>query len=261
MVHSHTTQRSTECTGSAQTLAGLNAACGYPSVPTCSVVDLKDPNGADVDDSFQSDVCSAPCADTPVDATCSNYDPIAFANCLAAPGGTVDACKSHVAATSASGGSPVCVASGSPLAFHAFGRRSQCEVAGLAQVQAGDREPQHDPDTAGTLELLGGPCPGGGCPVHPFVELRMEPITFSVRWASDPTFVDLSASARALETAPFDGSGLASFRNRHDRGHGDRKAGQRRARRRGGEPRSARGRRRLGGSHLHAGRGPGRRRG
>jgi hypothetical protein len=204
-----------ECGRVATSWGGLNSACGYPGPVTCQVVDRRDPNGADEDDSFQSDVCNEPCDANEVDpndpATCSKYDPVSYAECRAM-GMTADQCKAHVEATNATGtGTPVCVASGSPLAFHAFGRRSLCEVEGLAEVRAGDREPKQDPDTAGTVELLGGPCPGGGCAVDPYFNLRMEPITFSVRWASDPTFVGLGAAGRGLEAAVVDGSGIATF--------------------------------------------------
>jgi hypothetical protein len=204
-----------ECGRLATTWAGLNTACGYPSPPTCQVVDRRDPEGTDVDDSFQKDVCDQPCVADEVDpndpATCSKYDPVSYAECRAM-GMTIDQCKGYVAATNATGaGTAVCVASGSPLAFHSFGRRSRCDVEGLADVQAGDREPKHDPDTVGTVELLGGPCPGGGCVVDPYFNLRMEPISFSVRWASDPTFRDLGAAGHGLDGAVVDGAGIASF--------------------------------------------------
>jgi hypothetical protein len=205
-----------ECTRVEETWGGLNETCGYPEPVTCTVVDRLDPNGVDEDDSYQSDACNGTCDANEVDpnnpaATCSMYDPVSFAECRAMMM-PLSTCKEFVKATNATGvGTPVCVASGSPLAFHAFGRRSLCEVEGLSEVRAGDREPKHDPKTAGTLELLGGPCPGGGCAVDPFFNLRMEPISFSVRWASDPTFRDLGAAGRGLEAAVVDGSGVASF--------------------------------------------------
>ena len=99
----------------------------------------------------------------------------------------------------------MCVASGSPLAFQLFGRRSTCEVEGQSHVEVGDREPTHDPATAGTVEILGGPCPGGGCSVGAFFNLAMEPITFSVRFASDPTFSDLSATGNSRSDTPLVG--------------------------------------------------------
>ncbi len=194
-----------ECALLSDTLNGLNQACGYPTPCSCSLVDVPGQ-----DDSFNSDVCVDPCTETPLADMCANFDPNAFQACVD-EGGTVEDCKSFVAATNVMGESKVCVASGSPLAFQLFGRRSQCDVDGSAEIEVGDREPKRDPSTAGTVEFLGGPCPGGGCSVHPYFNLRMEPITFSVRWASDPTFSDLSASGRGLESAPLDGSGLATF--------------------------------------------------
>jgi len=194
-----------ECAVLNDTLNGLNQACGYPSPCSCSVVDVPGQ-----DDSFNSDVCVDPCTETPLADMCANFNPNAFQACVDA-GGAVEGCKSFVAATNVMGDAKVCVASGSPLAFQLFGRRSQCDVGGTAEIQVGDREPKRDPSTEGSVEFLGGPCPGGGCSVHPYFNLRMEPITFSVRWASDPTFSDLSASGRGLESAPLDGAGLATF--------------------------------------------------
>src|SRR5262249_61498749 len=72
------------------------------------------------------------------------------------------------------------------------------EVEGPSHIEVGDREPTHDPDTVGTIEILGGPCPGGGCYVAASFGLAMDPITFAVRFHSDPTFSDLSASADSL---------------------------------------------------------------
>jgi len=199
-----------ECDRVEQTLTGMNQACGLPEVVSCELVDLRDPNDVDVDDSFQSDACVADCVEDLVDApACLDYDPVAFAECIAS-GLPLDACRNLVAATNAPGGSPVCLTSGAPLAARSLRQASQCDVAGSSGVRVGDREPQQDPDTEGALELLGPPCPAGGCFVHPSFQVRMEPITFSVRWASDPTFGDLGAAGRGLETALVD-TGLASF--------------------------------------------------
>ncbi len=194
-----------QCARVQDTVNGLAAACSYPTPCTCTVVDVPDKP-----DSFQSKVCGASCPEVLPDATCSNFDPNGFTACLEAAS-TVAECESFVSATNAAGGSPVCVASGSPLAFHLFGRRSRCDVSGTSQIHVGDREPKHDPATDGTVELLGGPCPGGGCSVSPFLDLRMDPITFAVRFHSDPTFTDLGATGRALGKAALDGSNLATF--------------------------------------------------
>jgi hypothetical protein len=179
----------------ANTLNGIAEACTYPSQCTCNLV-----VPAMGDASFESAVCDAPCTENLVDTpSCADFDPEGFSECLANMGAN---CKSHVLATNAPGDDPVCVASGSPFAYQLFGRRSTCEVEGESHVEVGDREPTHDPATAGTVDIIGGPCPGGGCSVGAFFNLAMEPITFSVRFASDPTFSDLSAAGHSRsETA------------------------------------------------------------
>ncbi len=193
-----------ECALVEQTFEGLAESCGYPSGCECTPVDIPDQ-----DDTFQSAVCEATCDEEPVDETCANFDPYGFVDCLQNTA-SVEACTHFVAATNAEGGNPVCVASGSPLAFHMFGRRSRCELSGLTSIEVGDREPKQNPQTDGILEVLGGPCVGGGCSVHPFFDLQMDNITFEVKWHSDPTFHDLSASGHGLETAVVNG-GEASF--------------------------------------------------
>ena len=80
------------------------------------------------------------------------------------------------------------------MAARLFGNHSTCDVSGTSHIQVGDREPKHDPHTTGTVDIIGDPCPGGGCAVGASIGLAMEPITFSVHFASDPTFFDLSAS-------------------------------------------------------------------
>jgi hypothetical protein len=113
----------------AQTLGGLAEACGHPAPCTCALVD--DPLG---DDSFESAVCNEPCAENPVDPSCSNFDPEAFEACVAA-GGTD--CRDHLAATHASGDEPVCVASGSALALQLYGRRARARWRGGARSRSG----------------------------------------------------------------------------------------------------------------------------
>jgi hypothetical protein len=189
-----------ECLRVEATLEGLAAPCGYPTDCSCT------PDSV----AGTSDVatCKSACPEVLVDATCTNFDPNAFERCMQEEK-SIEACKHFVTATNASGDSQVCVPSGSALAFHAFGSRSLCEVEGTSQIQIGDREPQQDPETTGIVEFLARPCPGGGCSVHPYFDLQMEPITFSVRWASDPTFSDLSASGRGLEPAVHSGGELS----------------------------------------------------
>ncbi|MDP2310737.1 MAG: hypothetical protein Q8P18_32265 [Pseudomonadota bacterium] len=193
------------------TLGGLNAACQLPQTVNCTAVNRKDPNQADIPDSYQSEVCLEPCDPNPVDApTCNEYDPVEFVACLER-GNPLANCKTlHASATHAGTDTPVCVSSGSPLAFHAFGRRSRCEVEGTSEILIGDREPEQDPATAGSVEILGGPCPGDDCRVHSSFAVDMEPITFEVRFARDPTFTNLGAAGSARETTLLD-AGVASF--------------------------------------------------
>lgn len=173
----------------ANSLHGIAAACTYPSQCTCNLV-----IPAMGDATFESAVCNAPCTENPLDPGCADFDPKAFNDCVAMNGTN---CQRFVSATNAPGTPPVCVASGSPLAYQMFGQRSTCEVEGQSHVEVGDREPTQDPDTAGTVDILGKPCPGGGCAVGASFNLAMEPITFSVRFASDPTFNDLSATGHS----------------------------------------------------------------
>ena len=174
-------------------LKALGAACGYPTAScTCSLVtpDQGDPT-------FDRDVCEgATCNAVPVDATCSNFDPNGFGDCIRG-GGTEASCAHFIAANSAGGSTPVCLATERTpgMAARVFGNHSTCDVSGSSHIQVGDREPKHDPHTTGTVDIIGDPCPGGGCAVGASIGLSMAPITFSVHFASDPTFFDLSASA------------------------------------------------------------------
>lgn len=193
------------------TLGGLNAACELPQDVTCTAVDRKDPNDADIPDSFQSESCAVPCEPNEVDAPdCTTYDPVEFVACVN-DGLPLATCEADFAsATHAGDDTPVCVASGSALAFHAFGHRSHCEVEGTSEIEVGDEEPEQDPTTVGSIELLGGQCAGEDCFVHSSFILDMEPITFEVRFARDPTFTNLGAAGSARETTLLD-AGLASF--------------------------------------------------
>jgi len=206
-----------ECTRVQATFTGLASQCGYPVPCQCDPVDAPDQ-----DDSFYSEVCGE-CVEEEANEACTNFDPNRFADCVAE---TLDVagCKQLVSATNAPGDSPVCVPSGSALAFQAFGRRSLCELSGTSEIHVGDREPQKDPATDGTVEVLGGPCIGGGCDVVPFFDLRMDNITFSVRFHEDPTFKDLSASGRSLDPAFVDGL-EATFGDEALRGTGNGRRG------------------------------------
>ena len=172
-------------------LKALGGACGYPTAScTCALVI---PEQGDA--TFDRDVCEGgSCDAVPVDATCSNFDPNGFGDCIRT--GTPASCTHFIAANSVPGGTPVCLAvDRTPgMAARLFGNHSTCDVSGTSHIQVGDREPKHDPHTTGTVDIIGDPCPGGGCAVGASIGLAMAPITFSVHFASDPTFFDLSAS-------------------------------------------------------------------
>jgi hypothetical protein len=171
---------------------GLTSACGYP-VEGC-VCGLVIPNEGDA--SYDKAACdSGSCASVQTNGTCSNFDPSGYWACIVA-GGTEASCAPKIAANTAPGGAPVCLAiDGVPgMAARLLGNHRTCEVDGTSHIEVGDREPTHDPDTTGTVDILGDPCPGGGCAVSASLGLAMEPVTFSVRFASDPMFYDLSAS-------------------------------------------------------------------
>jgi len=172
-------------------LKALGGACGYPTQCTCA---LSVP--AQGDAFFDRDVCEGgKCDAVAVDGTCSNFDPKGYWSCLQS-GGTPSSCAHFIAANSVAGGTPVCLAvDRTPgMAARLFGNHSTCEVSGTSHIEVGDREPKHDPSTTGRVDIIGDPCPGGGCPVGASLGLAMSPITFSVHFASDPTFTDLSAS-------------------------------------------------------------------
>src|SRR5262245_48605958 len=176
-------------------LKALAGACGYPT--TACTCQLFVPEPGKGDPTFDRNVCQdgASCDAVPVDSTCTNFNPNAFWDCIL-NNGTEASCAHFIAANSVPGGAPVCLAidRAPGMGARLFGNHSTCDVSGTSHIEVGDREPKHDPDTTGTVDILGDPCPGGGCAVGASIGLSMEPITFSVRFASDPTFFDLSAS-------------------------------------------------------------------
>ncbi len=87
-------------------LKALGGACGYPTAScTCGLV-IPDQGDA----TFDRDVCEgASCGAVPVDATCSNFDPNGFGDCIRG-GGTEASCAHFIAANSAAGSTQVCLA-------------------------------------------------------------------------------------------------------------------------------------------------------
>jgi len=192
-----------DCRGRvATTLGSIASACGYAQQCSCELA-----NAAKGDATFDRDVCDNPCVPNPVDASCADFNPTGFEQCVMQTGSDAT-CKGYVSATHAGNAQPVCVATGTgspqdaPYTTGAFlfGHRSTCSVVGTSHIEVGDHEPTHDPETVGTVQILGDPCPGGNCKVAASFALAMDPVTFSVRFASDPTFSDLSASADSKAT-------------------------------------------------------------
>jgi hypothetical protein len=196
-----------DCQGRvATTLESIASTCGYAQNCSCDLA-----NAAKGDATFDRDVCENPCVPNPVDGTCADFNPTAFEQCVMQTGSDTT-CKGYVAATHAGNAQPVCVATGtgSPqdppytTSYLAFGHRSTCEVEGTSHIEVGDREPTHDPETVqGSYPRR--PVPRRHCKVAASFALAMDPVTFSVRWASDPTFSDLSASADSKATTMLAG--------------------------------------------------------
>jgi len=159
-----------DCAGRVtDTLTGLADACGYPSGCSCSVVPSSSEFAA---------VCDDPCAEVPLDPSCSNFDPVG----------------SLASATNAAGDDPVCIAN-SPLAYGVFGRRSECTVGGQAIVEIDDDAAF--PSAGGVLRFLGDPCPGQSCAVGLEYDLDIDSVTFGNAFGSE-TFTDLSGLGASL---------------------------------------------------------------
>ena len=198
-----------DCQGRvATTLESIAGACGYAQHCSCELA-----NPAKADATFDRDVCENPCVPNPVDGSCADFNPSGFEQC-------VDADRQRRELQGLRRPRPTRVTprrcawrrgrarrQDAPYttSYLAFGHRSTCQVEGTSHIEVGDREPTHDPETVGTVQILGDPCPGGDCKVAASFALAMDPITFSVRWASDPTFTDLSASADSKATTTVNG--------------------------------------------------------
>ncbi len=206
--------------------------CGCHIVPTGTHADTGDEYFG-----FTREVCNTQpevCPEVPVDTTpgseCSNFDPTAFNLCreteldgceqnsIPPEDCNLDDCLQFVAATNAEdAGEPICVAHASegpqPFAFQLLGRRSTCEVSGITEIQVGDeaREPKQQPFTQGTIEIIGGPCPGAECAVGISTQLAMNSVTFAVSWAKDPTFSNLiEAGNSSLSAASLSSLGAGN---------------------------------------------------
>lgn len=167
------------------TLRGLTAACGYPSLCNCELSPAQ---------TRFVDKCDAPCAEVPLTAGCANFDPKA----------------GNVTATNAPGDTPVCT-TGSPLAASVFGRRSTCDVSGDVTIDLPDEDTKH-PAANGFLEIEGDPCPGQSCAVGLQYRLDLASVTYSHTFGS-ATFHDLAAVGETLpgEVAVLDPGGAGTL--------------------------------------------------
>lgn len=172
-----------------ETLSGLAGACGYPSQCACSAV----PNSR----GFNA-ACNDPCAETPLAPGCTNFNPS----------------SGMTTATNAPGDAPVCLAlrdpsstAPQPMARHIYGMDSLCAVEGEASLAVGD---ENKTTGAGGIVLLSGePCPAGECAVGVAYDLDLDPITFEVKFFSDPKFVDLTSTGASVpDGVLLDSSGL-----------------------------------------------------
>jgi hypothetical protein len=236
-----------DCAGRVQdTFRGMVGGCGYIDSPasscSCNLVptgffDSSNNNQLDPDDDepyygFAASACNEDCGEELLQAPgCDNFDPNGFTECvqpimavcvgigLPPEDCDISACGSLVSATNAPGDAPVCTPYGAndltSLSFALFGRRSTCEVGGVAEIEVGEdgREPKKDPSTIGTLEIWGDPCPGQSCLVGlAGYSLGMNPITFDVKFASDPTFRDLTQAGESfLGAAQLDIAGAGTL--------------------------------------------------
>jgi len=218
-------------------------ACGYAGASEINNVSCKvrpntpmgEESGDPEDYGFWSSSCDGGCIGEPLDAECTNFDAVQFADCRARElQGCLDGnktleecqddlsvrgCAVNVTATHAGDDEPVCIADGrndepQPLSMKIFGRDSTCNVAGTTEISVLDggtlREPKQDPATVGILDIYGGPCPGGTCPVGFASRLDMDDIKFDVAWSRDPKFEQLTLHGLANQTASVGGQQVAS---------------------------------------------------
>lgn len=146
------------------TVGGLADACGYPPICTCAVTP---------DSRRYADKCDVPCAGEPVDAQCSNFDPV---------GG-------NVTATHAGSDEPVCIAT-SPLSSAMYGRRTTCAVDGHAFIEVEDE--LKIPAAAGIVKFVGPACPDESCAIGTEYNLDIDSITFG-NFLKSATFSDLGS--------------------------------------------------------------------
>jgi hypothetical protein len=181
-------QLQADCSARVQkTFSDLAQTCGYPAACDCDLIATTQRFNAS---------CNNPCNQVPLDPTCANFNP---------PLG-------QVGATNVAGDTPVCVVSlptadgssgPSPLAAAMFGQQSECHVEGPARVEVGDEH--KNTQAQGVIGLLGRPCPGSDCTVGLSYGLTLDPITFEVRFHSDPTFEDLASTGASVANAAFVG--------------------------------------------------------
>jgi hypothetical protein len=184
-------QLQADCEGRVQkTFGDLALACGYPAQCDCNLQP----------DSQRFNLsCNNPCDSVPLDPRCANFNPS----------------QGTVGATNVPGDTPVCVVpvpsanlvlGPSAITAAMYGQQSECHVEGPATFEVGDEHkttPAH-----GVIGLFGEPCPQGQCSVGLSYGLTMDPVTFEVRFHSDPVFKDLAATgASVADAAQVDATG------------------------------------------------------
>jgi len=170
------TQLQADCQGRVQdTLSGLAMACQYPPQCQCGLV---------ADSRRFNLACNDPCVEVPLDVDCNSFDPANNTPTASNVPGTLPVC---VAARRAGGSSGP-----AGLAAAAFGQLSECAAQGPAVIEIGDEVKSSA--AFGSIGFIGEPCPGEQCTVGVTYDLGLDPITFQVRFASDPTFEDLASS-------------------------------------------------------------------
>jgi hypothetical protein len=181
-------QLQADCAGRVQkTFSDLAQTCGYPAACDCDFT---------LQPRFNVS-CNDPCTEVPLDPTCSNFNPNLGA----------------VSATNVPGDTPVCVISlpfgdsaggPSPIVAAMYGQQSECQVEGPATIAVGDEE--KTTQAQGVIGVIGKPCPHAECSVGLSYSLAMDPVTFEVRFHSDPKFEDLASTGTSFPNAAFVGA-------------------------------------------------------
>jgi len=194
-----------DCKGRVEdTLSGIASTCGYADSCDCEITPLPSLPGITRYTTYALE-CNDTCSPVPLDESdgdgdgnpdCSNFDP---QNGLTEANATADA-------------GPVCLQEGGPgmvlrsLSREMFGAQSECDLQGEAELLVGDTLKR---PAAGGLLRFDGLCQQGQvCDVGLSYSLGVAPVSFDVKWASDPTFLDLGATGATDELQLIGDSGI-----------------------------------------------------